>query len=472
MATSRRAWVRHRGDASLVIARKMLRWLDDRLAIAPFARDALRKAFPDHWSFMLGEINVYCFLVLLVTGTFLAFFFDPSLDPVRYDGTYKMLDGVTVSQAYASALRISFEVNAGLLIRQIHHWAALVFVAGIVVHMGRVFVTGAFRKPREINWAIGVLLFVLAMGAGFTGYSLPGDLLSGIGLRIADSVMLSIPLIGSWASTLLLNGSFPTHAMEPRLFVAHVYLLPAAIAGTIGLHLAILWRQKHSQFPGSGRTEHNVVGSPLYPNYAMKSLALMAMTVAVLFALGALVQINPIWLYGPYEPWLAVSPAQPDWYVGWLDGALRLGPPWALHVLGHEIPSPFFPAVLLPGLLFGLLAGWPWIERAFTRDHRSHQLLNRPREVPLRMAVGVAALMFVLGLTLAGSGDVQARYVHVPITSITAFYRWFCILAPPAGAFVAFFVARELAHRGGVHQAPRTRLRRNRAGGFDEEKVG
>lgn len=455
-----------------MIARKLVAWVDDRLGIAPFAQHALRKAFPDHWSFMLGEINVYCFLVLLVTGTFLALFFDPSLDPVRYSGPYRLLDGNVVSQAYASTLRISFEVNAGLLIRQIHHWAALVFVAGIVVHMGRVFFTGAFRKPREINWVIGVVLFLLAMGAGFTGYSLPGDLLSGIGLRIADSVALSIPLVGRWMSTLLLDGAFPTHAMEPRLFVAHVYLLPALIAATMGLHLAILWRQKHSQFPGPGHTERNVVGSPLYPNYAMKSIALLTMTVAVLFGLGALVQINPIWLYGPYEPWLAVSPAQPDWYVGWLDGALRLGPPWELNIFGHIIPSPFFPAVLLPGLLFGLLVGWPWIERAITRDDRSHQLLNRPREVPSRMAVGVAVLVFVLGLTLAGSSDVQARYVHLSITEITTFYRWFCLVGPVVAAVVTFVLARELARRGGVQAAPRTRLRRNRAGGFDEEEIG
>jgi ubiquinol-cytochrome c reductase cytochrome b subunit len=454
-----------------VIARRFVLWLDDRLGTADFVRHALRKAFPDHWSFMLGEINLYCFIVLLGTGTFLALFFDPSLDAVRYSGPYRLLDGAVVSQAYASTLRLSFEIRAGLLIRQVHHWAALVFVAGIVVHMGRVFFTGAFRKPREINWVVGIGLLLLAMGAGFTGYSLPGDLLSGIGLRIADSVMLSVPFVGAWASALLLDGQFPTQAMEPRLFVAHVYLLPAAIIAAITLHLTILWRQKHSQFAGPGRTERNVVGSPLFPNYAAKSLALLAMTVAVLFALGALVQINPIWLYGPYEPWLVVSPAQPDWYVGWLDGALRLGPPWAIHLFGHTIPSPFFPGVLLPGILFAIVLGWPWIERAFTRDDASHQLLNHPREMPLRTAFGVALVLFTLGLTLAGSGDVQARYAHVPITTLTIMYRWFCIVAPVLGAIVTYYVARDLRGRGGVHQAPRSRLRRNASGGFDEENV-
>ncbi|HEY8315062.1 MAG TPA: cytochrome bc complex cytochrome b subunit, partial [Candidatus Baltobacteraceae bacterium] len=303
---------------------RIVLWSDDRLGTAGFLKHALRKAFPDHWSFMLGEINVYCFAVLVATGTYLALFFNPSATKVVYSGPYTLLDGVTVSTAYASALRISFELNAGLLIRQIHHWAAIVFTAGIVVHMGRVFFTGAFRNPREINWMIGMLLFILAMGAGFTGYSLPDDALSGTGLRIADSVALAVPFIGTWASFLLLGGAFPSDQTGPRLFATHIYILPAIIAGAIGLHLAILWRQKHTQFPGPGRSERNVVGSPLFPNYAAKSFALAFGTIAVLTALGAFVQINPIWLYGPYNPWQVASPAQPDWYVGWLDGALRL----------------------------------------------------------------------------------------------------------------------------------------------------
>ncbi|MDQ2872757.1 MAG: cytochrome b, partial [Candidatus Eremiobacteraeota bacterium] len=312
--------------------RKAVLALDNRLGTAGFLKHALRKAFPDHWSFMLGEINVYCFAVLVATGTYLALFFDPAATKVVYQGPYALLDGLSVSTAYASALRLSFEVNSGLLIRQIHHWAAIVFIAGIITHMGRVFFTGAFRKPREINWMIGVLLFILAMGAGFTGYSLPDDALSGAGLRIADSVLLAVPIAGTWLSFLLLGGAFPSEQVGSRLFVTHVYLLPAVIAGAIGLHLAILWRQKHTQFPGPGRTEGNVVGSPLFPNYTAKSLALAFGTIGMLALLGAFVQINPIWLYGPYKPWQVASPAQPDWYVGWLDGALRLGPPWSIHL--------------------------------------------------------------------------------------------------------------------------------------------
>lgn len=450
---------------------RALTWLDDRLGTSHFVTHALRKAFPDHWSFMLGEVNVYCFVVLLATGTFLAFNFDPSTSKTVYHGPYRLLDGVTMSNAYASALRLSFVVNAGLLIRQVHHWAAVVFVAGIAAHMGRVFFTGAFRKPRELNWAIGIGLFGLAVAEGFTGYSLPDDLLSGIGLRIADAVLLSLPLIGTWASFLLLGGAFPSEQMIPRLFAAHVFLLPAIIAAAIGTHLAIVWRQKHSQFPGPGRSEGNVVGSPLFPNYAAKSLALGFGVLTVLLALGTFVQINPVWLWGPYAPYRAASPAQPDWYVGWLDGALRVSWPWAIHLGKYFVPSTFAPGFVLPVLLFSLLLLWPLLERRFTGDSSSHQLLDRPRDVPWRTAAGVALSTFALGLTLAGSDDVQARYLNVSIDELTAAYRWFCIVAPFAAFAVTYAVASDLRRRGGVHAAPRVRLRRNAAGGFDEEPI-
>lgn len=450
----------------------MLDWFDDRLGTGHFVARALRKAFPDHWSFMLGEINLYAFAILVATGTFLAFFFDPSAAKTTYNGPYTLLDGAHVSQAFASVMRLSFAVNGGLLIRQVHHWTALIFVAGIVAHMARIFFTGAFRKPREINWLIGLGLFLLAMLAGFTGYSMPDDLMSGTGLRIAASILLSVPFVGAWAAVLLTGGVFPKPAvMLPRLFVMHVYILPACIAGFIALHLAILWRQKHTQFPGPGRTEGNVVGSPLYPRYASKSLALFAALAAIVFALGALVQINPVWIWGPYEPWLVMSPAQPDWYVGWLDGALRLGPPVALHLFGHTIPSPFWPAVLLPGALFTVIALWPWIEAAWSSDRATHNLLDLPRNVPLRTAFGVALACFCVGLLLAGSGDVQARYVHVPITTMTHLYQLWCLIAPVVAFVVTYALCAELRARSGVHQAPRVRLRRNAQGGYDKEPI-
>ena len=449
---------------------RLVAWLDDRLGGAPSVRRALRKAFPDHWSFMLGEINVYCFLVLLATGTFLAFFFDPTSTHAIYRGNAPLYDGASVSNAYASALRLSFDVNAGLLIRQIHHWAALIFIAAICLHVARVFFTGAFRRPREINWLIGVALFAAALFEGFAGYSLPDDLLSGVGLRIADSVLLSVPVVGTWLSFLLLGGAFPAPATGPRLFVSHVYLLPAGIALLMALHLAIVWRQKHTQFRGPGRTEGNVVGSPLMPNYALRSLALGAAVVAVTALLGAFAQINPIWLYGPYEAWRAMSPAQPDWYMGWLEGALRLGPPASLHLWGHMIPSPFWPAVLLPGLLFGLLFLWPFVERAITGDGEPHHLLDRARDAPLRTAVGSAVCTFAIVLTLAGSDDVQARYAYASVFALTAIYRVCVVLLPVLAFGVAYFTASRL-QRQRPAKAERVELYRTAAGGYEEQVI-
>jgi ubiquinol-cytochrome c reductase cytochrome b subunit len=456
--------------AALVIVRLLL-WVDDRLGGAPSVRNALRKAFPDHWSFLLGEINAYAFLILVATGTFLALFFDPSSAKIPYAGSYTILRGETVSHAFSSAMALSFDVRGGLLVRQVHHWAALLFVAGIALHMARVFFTGAFRKPREINWVLGMALLTLALLAGFTGYSLPDDLLSGTGLRIADSVLLSVPVIGAEASFLLLNGAYPSQDLLPRLFVAHVYLIPASLAAIMALHLGIVWRQKHSQFRGPGRTERNVVGSPLMPHYALRTATLFLCVAAVLTGLGALVQINPVWLWGPYEPWLVVSPAQPDWYIGWVEGAMRIGPPFALHVMGHTVPSPFWPAVLMPTLLLGLLLLWPWIEARLRHDEEYHQLLDFPRDVPLRTAFGAALVAFVGSLVLAGSDDVQARYLHVSVATLTQVYRAFCLLLPFITFGVTYVAARELKARGGVRRAPRVRLRRNARGGFDEESI-
>jgi ubiquinol-cytochrome c reductase cytochrome b subunit len=413
-----------------VILRRLLRWFDDRLRASSFARHALSKVFPDHWSFMLGEVALYCFVVLVVTGTFLAFFYDPSTARVVYHGSYAPLRGVPVSQSYASVLRITFDVRAGLVMRQMHHWAALVFVAAIVAHLLRIFFTGAFRRPRELNWIVGVTLLVLAMFNGFTGYSLPDDLLSGTGLRIAYSLALSIPVVGSWVAFLVFGGEFPATEILRRLLVVHIFLVPAAIATLIAIHLAVLWRQKHSQFAGPGRRETNVVGSRLWPTYAAKSVGLMFGVAAVLAAMGGLLQINPIWLYGPFDPAAVSSPAQPDWYLGWVEGGLRIFPPWEVHAFGHTVPNPFFPGVLLPAVTFAVLYAWPFLERAVTHDGREHHLLDRPRDHPARTAIGVFALSFYAVLFVAGSNDVIAKQFHAPIQDVTWALRVAVLIVP------------------------------------------
>ncbi|MEU2613744.1 ubiquinol-cytochrome c reductase cytochrome b subunit [Micromonospora sp. NPDC007271] len=427
-----------------MIIDRLARALDDRLRLSPITRRALAKVFPDHWTFMLGEIALYSFVALILTGVYLTFFFDASSADRVYRGDYAPLDGATTSAAYASAVRLSWDVRAGLLIRQTHHWAALLFVAAILLHLCRIFFTGAFRKPRELNWLIGVTMLALALANGFTGYSMPDDLLSGLGLRIIVSVVESIPLVGTWLVALGLGGEFPSDYLIPRMFITHVLLVPALLVALVSLHLGILVRQKHSQFPSPGRTEHNVVGSRLWPSYTLRTLALFAWVLAVLFALGGLVQINPIWLYGPFEPSQSTSPAQPDWYVAWGDGALRLFPPWEFRIAGYLVPAPFFPGVVLGAFTFLALYAWPFFERLCTRDRRPHQLLDRPRDHPVRLGVGVGALTFFVVLVVAAGDDILARLLRVPVYDLLDLFRVLALVLPVLTGLAAYLIARAL----------------------------
>jgi ubiquinol-cytochrome c reductase cytochrome b subunit len=450
----------------------MMRWLDDRLGLASFVRSGLRKVFPDHWSFLLGEVALFCFVVLLLTGIFLTLFYVPDGTLVTYEGPYRPLQGQEVSAAYESVMTLSYEVRAGLVMRQVHHWAALVFLAAITVHILRVFFTGAFRRPREINWLVGIGLLTLALAMGITGYSLPDDLLSGTGLRIIYSVVLGIPFIGPYIAFLLFGGEFPTETIVSRLFVFHILLLPALLIGGIVVHLAILWRQKHTQWAGPGRTEHNVVGKAFWPSQVLKSTGLMLLTAAVLALMGGLLQINPIWTYGPFEPTTVSAPAQPDWYVGWLDGSLRLFPPFSLTFLGVTIPDTFIAGVVIPGAAFTIMALWPFIEARFTGDRADHQLLQRPRDAPLRSAVGAAGVTFFVILTLAAGNDVAANIFRVPVETLTNLLRIAIVVVPPLSGIVTWRVCAELRRREAVRpsggDSGTVRLRRNERGGFEE----
>ncbi|MDQ3679938.1 MAG: cytochrome bc complex cytochrome b subunit [Actinomycetota bacterium] len=425
--------------------RRLGRWSDDRLGVSRFARTALNKIFPDHWSFMLGELAMYCFVVLVVTGIFLSFFFDASLGEVVYNGKYGPLRGVEMSEAYRSVIELSWDVRAGLVMRQIHHWAALIFVAALITHLCRVFFTGAFRKPRELNWMIGVTLLVLAIANGFTGYSLPDDLLSGTGLHIMYAIVLSIPVLGEWLAALIFGGEFPAHDIIGRLYVIHILLVPAAIAGLLGAHLAILWRQKHTQFRGPGRTERNIVGSHLWPTYTARSMALFCLVLAVLSALAGLAQINPVWLYGPFRPASVSTAAQPDWYLGWIEGALRVFPAWEVRAFGKTIANPFFPSVLMPGITFALLYLWPFIEARFTRDYAEHHLLDRPRYRPLRTAIGTGVLTFYVVLTLAGAQDVFSQQMDLSITAVVKGLQVLLVALPLGVALITYKICKDLA---------------------------
>lgn len=435
------------------------RWVDDRVGGASFARTALNKVFPDHWSFMIGELSLYCFVTLLLTGTYLTFFFDPSPEKTTYHGSYKPLDGVVMSRAYKSAVDLSFDVRAGLLMRQIHHWAALLFLATMVVHLGRVFFTGAFRKPRELNWIIGVTLLTLAIFNGFAGYSLLDDQLSGTGLRIAYSIALSIPLVGTWVTSLLFGGEFPGPDIIQRLYVIHILLLPALITVLLGTHLFLVVRQKHTQFPGPGRTEQNVVGERIWPTYAAKAVGLFFLTVSVLCMLGGLVQINPIWFFGPFDPAEVSSASQPDWYMGWLDGALRIMPGWEIRAFGFEVPNPFFPAVLLAGITFGMLYAWPFLEARVTGDHELHHLDDRPRQRPVRTALGVACLSFYAICFLGGASDVLSTTFGLSVNAVLWTMRFALFVVPPFAAWGTYKLCVELSARDGVPTASKVSWR-------------
>jgi ubiquinol-cytochrome c reductase cytochrome b subunit len=449
---------------------RIVGWLDERTGIAEVARVLLRKVFPDHWSFLLGEIALFCYVVLLATGIYLTFFFAADSRPVTYDGSYVPLQGAEVSAAFDSVMRLSFDVRAGLLMRQVHHWAALVFVAAIVVHVSRVFFTGAFRRPREINWLIGVSLLLMALAAGFTGYSLPDDLLSGTGMRIVYSVAFSIPFIGPWLTYLVFGGEFPTVELIGRLYVFHIMLLPLLMIGAITLHLAIVFLQKHTQFPGGRATETNVVGRHFWPGQAFRSLGLFFVTAAVLALMGGLFQINPVWVYGPYLPSAAASPAQPDWYLGWLEGSLRLGPNWEPAILGVTIPSSFLPGIVVPTIIFGGLALWPFIEARISRDHRDHHLLEYPWQAPLRLAIGSAVLSLFVVLTLAGANDLLAVLLNVGVEELTTAFRILAVVGPVVVALIAYRLALEIRDRSGRPLGPDSGfvLRRTSDGGFEE----
>ncbi|WP_025273903.1 cytochrome b [Haloglycomyces albus] len=416
--------------------------LDDRFQLAKPSRKLLNKVFPDHWSFLLGEIALFSFIMLLLTGTFLALFFEPSMAHVVYDGSYVPLQGIEMSQAYATALDLSFDVRGGLFIRQMHHWAALLFMASIVVHMMRIFFTGAFRKPRETNWMIGVLLFWLGFIEGFAGYSLPDDGLSGTGLRIAEGMMESVPFLGPWVSAALFGGPFPGELIITRFYIAHVFILPLIMLGLITVHLALIFAQKHTQWPGPNRTEHNVVGYRMFPNYVMKQIGFSLMVFGVIALFGGLFQINPIWLFGPYEASVVSSGSQPDFYVMFMDGLIRIFPAWELRFSIGEfvfiLPAVFWPGVAAMGIFILLPLLYPAIERRLTKDRGHHNLLQRPRDMPIRTGLGVMAVSFWVIGTVTGGNDVFAEKFDISLNAMTWIGRIGIVLIPVLLYYVTY----------------------------------
>ena len=410
-------------------------WADGRLGLYALAKANMRKVFPDHWSFMLGEVCLYSFIILILTGVYLTLFFEPSGVEVIYNGSYTPLNGISMTRAYESTLDISFDVRGGLLIRQIHHWSALVFVTGMLVHMMRVFFTGAFRKPRELNWVFGWTLLFLGILTGLTGYSLPDDLLSGTGIRFADGAILATPIVGTYLSFFLFGGEFPGHDIIPRLFPIHVLVLPGIMLGLVVAHLILVFYHKHTQYPGPGRDQKSVVGMPFLPVYMAKAGGFFFLVFGVLTVMGGIAQINPVWAFGPYRPDLVTTGAQPDWYLGFSEGLIRVMPGWEINAWGHTlelgvfIPFSLFPLILLA---IGL---YPFVEAWITGDRREHHILDRPRNAPVRTGLGVAWLALYVVLLIGGGNDIVATHLHLSINAITWFVRVAVFVAPVA-AFV------------------------------------
>ncbi|MFD7921783.1 cytochrome bc complex cytochrome b subunit [Streptomyces sp. NPDC059740] len=435
-------------------------WADGRLGIYSLAKANLRKIFPDHWSFMLGEVCLYSFIIIILTGVYLTLFFHPSMAEVVYHGSYVPMHGIRMTQAFESTLHISFDVRGGLLIRQIHHWAALVFVGGMMVHMMRVFFTGAFRKPREVNWLFGFLLLVLGLFTGFTGYSLPDDLLSGTGVRFIEGVVLAMPIVGTYLQMFIFGGEFPGHDIIPRFFTVHVLLLPGIMLGLLVAHLILVFYHKHTQFPGAGKTNKNVVGMPLMPVYMAKAGGFFFLVFGVIAVMAAVASINPVWAIGPYRPDQVSTGAQPDWYMGFAEGLVRTMPGWEWNFLGHTVNfGVLIPIVIFP-LVLAAIAVYPFIESWVTGDKREHHILDRPRNAPTRTAFGVAWLWAYMIMLVGGGNDLWATHFHMSINVIT----WIVRIGFFVGTVITFIVTKRICM--GLQRRDRDKVLHGRESGI------
>ncbi|TKG71491.1 cytochrome bc1 complex cytochrome b subunit [Prauserella endophytica] len=412
---------------------------DRRYVAAKGLRHQMNKVFPTHWSFLLGEIALYSFIVLILSGVYLTLFFDPSMEEVVYNGPYQNLQGIEMSRAFESTLEISFEVRGGLFIRQVHHWAALIFVAAMMVHMFRVFFTGAFRRPREANWVIGALLLILGMFEGFFGYSLPDDLLSGTGIRATLSgIVLSVPVAGTWLHWALFGGEFPGTVIVPRMYALHILIIPGIMLALVAVHLALVWYQKHTQFPGVRRKETNVVGVRIMPVFAVKAGAFFAVVTGFTALMSGLFQINAVWNLGPYNPSQVSAGSQPDWYLAWADGILRIWPAWELYIGNYTVPPVFFAGAIGMGILFTVLIAYPFIERKLSKDTGHHNLLQRPRDAPVRTSLGVMAITFFMVLEMSGFNDIIAYTFDISLNATTWAGRIGVLIAPPLAYYITY----------------------------------
>ncbi|MEV5071999.1 cytochrome bc complex cytochrome b subunit [Microbacterium sp. LMI12-1-1.1] len=399
-----------------------------------------RRRVPTHWTNVFGAVTLGSLVVVTVTGILLMFFYTPSSEGTVYAGSYAPLHGTEVSKAFASTMHVTFDVPGGVVLRQAHHWAALLLPAAITVQLVSTFFTGAFRRPRRAMWVLLLLALIAALASGWSGYALPDDMLSGTGLRIVEGILLGIPVIGTWLASVLFGGAFPGRIIE-NLYPLHIVVFPGALLALVALRALAAWRHGPPQFPGRGRTPENVVGVALVPTAATRAGGLFLVVTGLLLLISATVTVSPIWLYGPADPGNAGAGSQPDWYTGFLDGALRLVPPgWEFVWLGRTWTMAVLAPLAVVGAFFAAVAAYPFLEEWVTGDRRDHHLLDRPRFAATRTGLGVAGLVFVGVLWAAGGADIIATAFSVSIEHVITALQVALIVAP----FVAFTIARRV----------------------------
>jgi ubiquinol-cytochrome c reductase cytochrome b subunit len=423
---------------------RLIRYLAERTAFgrraSSFAEVLRGRVVPTHWSNLFGIVTMACLAVLFVTGLFLMFFYSPSSTIVEYRGGYSPLQGIELSRALDSTLHISFEVRAGLLMRQAHHWAGLLLPASLILQLLTTFFTGAFRRPRRGSWVLLFLVFIVALVGGWSGYALPDDLLSGTGLRIVEGIVLAIPVVGTWASSLLFGGEYPGEIIE-HLYPIHVAVVPVLLVLLLAARIWVAYEQRPPQFPGPGRSERTIVGAAILPDAATRAGGLLAVVIGILFLVSATVTVSPVWLYGPSAPGDASAGSQPDWYTGFLDGALRLVPPgWEFVWLGHTWTLAVLVPLAVVTLFLGFVVAYPYLEGWITGDHADHHLLDRPRNTPTRTAIGVAGITFYGILWGAASADLISAEFHLSLETVIPFLQ----LAVLVGPTIVFILTRRI----------------------------
>jgi len=431
-------------------AKQVYDWFDSRLDLEN-GQTFLGKAFPAEDSFLLGEVAVFCFLLLILTGVFLGFFYEPSTSDVEYDGPVAEFQGEEMPEAFVSVLHITYAVPFGMFIRRLHHWAAHLFVASIGLHMLRVFFTGAYRNPREPNWIVGTGLAVLAMGAAYTGYALPFDEFAATATGIGYNLTVSIPLVGDFLGEIVFGGEFPTSATIPRLYFLHVLIIPLAIMGLLAIHMYILIRQKHTEAPreddietGSERVDREddgvIVGLPAFPNQAAVSAVVFFLTAAVLSLLAGLLPVHNVAEYGPNDPASTPALIMPDWFLMWVYGFLKLLPGIAVDIGPVHINSEFLGGIVLPGLVFGAILVWPFVDRTPEPTHFTVDPLERPWQT----AVGVAAVAFVMIASIAGMNNILANQVLNSSTNVVnPVLTAALLLVPPLFGAITYLLLRD-----------------------------